>query len=78
MCPTAECVFGLQEESINISNPQGKPLIKKTVLGTTERGRDRWTEKERREEGVRFMKKKHILSTRENTFYECERPCGEV
>ena len=24
------------------------------------------------------MGKKHILSARENTFYECERRCGEV
>ena len=42
--------FGLQEENINISKPQGKPLIRKTswVSQKEERQSDRWTETERK------------------------------
>ena len=48
ICLTAKNV-GLQEETINISNPQGKTigLTEKTGWGTTERERERWTEREK-------------------------------
>ena len=46
MCLTANN-FRLQEENINISKPQDRPLIRKTGWGTTEREerqREWWTE----------------------------------
>ena len=43
--------FGLQEENINISKPQGKNTNWENGMGITEREerqRDRWTETERK------------------------------
>ena len=46
MCLITVKNFGLQEENININRGE-RPLIRKTGWGTTEKERDRWTERER-------------------------------
>ena len=56
MCLTAKN-FGLQEENIIISKLQGRPLIRKTGWGTTERERDIWRERERKGGCSDIMKK---------------------
>ena len=59
MCRTANN-FELQEEDINISKPQGRPLIRKTGWGTTGRERDSQMDRKREKGGGRmqcFMQK---------------------
>ena len=51
MCLTAKN-FGLQEENINISKPQGKATNLENGKGYhRKREGDRWTERERKREG---------------------------
>ena len=79
MCLTAKN-FGLQEENINISKPQGKTTNEENGIGYhRKRERGRWTERERKREGGRmqcFMKKQNkSLIDVENVETTGERCC---
>ena len=54
-CVKRQRTCGLQEETSTSPNRRERPLIRKIGWGTTERDRDRWTERERKREC--FMKK---------------------
>ena len=74
MCLTAKN-FGLQEEDINISKPQERPLIRKTGWGTTERKRERHMDRKREKRVMQcYMKKEdNSLTDVENVVTTGER-----